>query len=106
MMGIYAEKKDITDFGFSCKKIDNYILRKMLGQCFANAKTAIMRYECIQKRMRENYSKNEIDTSLRWFYKTDVDKLIKRFKWEYKLKGNILRIIHKIEKLFGIKVIR
>lgn len=102
MLGIYAEKKDPTKFGFDYKYNSFCELATENKSLF---KFVNFRYECIQKRLRENYKINEVAPVLKTFHRTNVDKLEKKFKNEEKIKAYIKRIILKVKVIIK-KVIK
>jgi hypothetical protein len=74
MMGIYAEGFNPKDFGFEYddfKSIANYF-RVNKDKMRKNRNS---RYGPILKKLRENYTADTVDKSLRWLYKTDIQHL-------------------------------
>lgn len=74
ILAIYAERQDPRNYGFNysdfgrlCSKI--YGNRKKLKHHRES------RYEPIQKLLRENYTLDNIEPNLKWFYKIRIDKL-------------------------------
>lgn len=95
ILGVYAEGENPADYGFSyssfselCKLI--YKKRELLAWHRES------RYAPIQNRMREVYSLDSVEPSLKWFYKVNLDKLEKR-----NLRKNLeQRIVNKVKRIF------
>lgn len=74
IMGVYAEGFEPREFGFNfkdseIKKISRFLKyddSKQIGK---------LRYEPIQKAMRNNCKIDDLPKELKWFYKTDIGKL-------------------------------
>jgi len=69
MLGIYSEKQDPLNFGFAYKSRAFKRLMKKLK--YKPLKLCV--YIPIQKRLKENYSTNEVIKSIKWFYKINLD---------------------------------
>lgn len=81
ILGIYAEKENPADFGFAEWEESCLLSEKLIK----NSERVGMRYSGIQKRLRENYSPNQIPESIRWIYSCDIHKLEKQIAFKRKL---------------------
>lgn len=102
MLAIYAEKQNPENFGFSewnaAKNKSQRLIKNSIYNGSVNNKQLHTRYEVINKKIRENYSKTEIDSSLMWFYSSDMDSLWKKFNFDRKIKKAVIRITPKSAK--------
>lgn len=91
IFAILAEKHDPRKFGFNYTDEEFKIIIKDLKN---RIYIGNFRWEYIQNTFRKNYDISEIDKNLRWFYKTDINKIDKTFN---KL---LYRIIRKIKSIY------
>lgn len=99
IFGILAEKEDPRKYGFNYSDEEfNDIIKDLKNKVFISN----FRWEYIQNSFRKNYKEKEIDRSLLWFYKMDIQKMdstlgkrvliLKR-----KIKGGLLKAKEKVQ---------
>lgn len=96
LFGIIAEKQDPRNFGFNYT--DNEF-KEIVLDLKNNILIGNFRWEYIQNRFRENYSINQVDNCLKWFYKSDILKIDNRVS--LKINNFKKRIKWKFKSLFG-----
>lgn len=70
LLGLYAEKVNPENFGFALKeKTFSTIIKQLKSH-----RLELAHYYCIQKILRQNYKLKDVDKSIRWFYKLDLNK--------------------------------
>ncbi len=95
VLGIYAERKNPHNFGFEYDD-DNYF-KSMKNNSRINIS---FRYNCIQEAIRKNYNVNNIHPDLKWFYRTDVVILERKYKLKILLKKFFSRLKRVPKKIF------
>lgn len=71
LMGIIAEKEDPNNYGFNYN--DDDFTKMMLDMRKRIQLRIKSRYGCIQKKLRANYSIDQLDKRIRWFYRLDIE---------------------------------
>lgn len=90
ILGIIAEKEDPRFFGFEYTD-DEFI--NMMQDFRRKVFVRISNYIPIQTAMRDNYSIEQIDSHLKWFYKINVNQLNRT------MSKNIFRLKRKVTKI-------
>ena len=101
LFGILAEKEDPRKYGFNYtdKEFVN-IVKDLKNRIFIGN----FRWKYIQDEFRVNYDISEIDKKLRWFYKTDINRIDKNFaKIFFRIKRKLASIMYSFIKRFRIR---
>lgn len=96
ILGIYAEGFDPRKFGFYYD--DKQLYRLAHRMKYSGDKMfSALRYQAIQKTMRENVNKMDLPKAIRWFYEADINTLGQTPLW-FKIIRKIKRIAEAIVK--------
>ncbi|PRR76501.1 hypothetical protein [Clostridium thermopalmarium] len=102
ILGIIAEKDDPRKYGFNYSNEDfNNMMKdfKRRIHVILNYKYIILNYKYIQDKLRNNYEINEVNNSLRWFYKMNINNINNiPIKQIFRVKRKIKNAISKIKK--------
>ena len=96
MMGLIAEKADLSAYGFNYAENFPELIRFIKWSGATMPSSMVMHwYNLIQERLRENYTIHEIDKSLRWFYRFDYRNPM--IPLSYKLRRKIFKIFTQLK---------
>ncbi len=99
ILGIIAEKKDPNDFGFKFTKEIRNKMVKRLPKIIKN--NPITRYECIQKRFKENYTFENVPSDLEWFLTIKIKNRKRIFSLIYNRIDIKIKVLKKhLKKIF------
>lgn len=91
IIGIYADKSDPKQYGFP--RYDLSKSRRVITKRAKETMNLVSLYIPIQEELRKNYTLNEVDDNLRWFYDINLKDLEKMTLFE--------TLINRMKELFG-----
>ena len=94
ILGVYAEGENPRNYGFnySDKQLSKLAFKMRFG---GDRLFGPLRYSPIQNAMKQNTTKEELPSCIRWFYDIDLSNL-KQSRWWYKL---LMRIRNKVYRM-------
>lgn len=95
ILGIIAEREDPRIFGFD---YTNKEFKYMMKDFKKVILVRVSNYIPIQEALRKNYTKNQLDPNLRWFYNTNILNINNNFsKNLFRVKRKFVNLLEKIK---------